>query len=103
MYQFENQPAWSLPIVDQVHRAGDQHGHDDAQGQGDFVADHLGRLAHRPVERPFRARGVAAQDHAEDFQARHGEDEEHGRVEAQRHPAVGERQGQEHGRTWRRS
>ena len=80
----------------QVHRAGQQHGHDHAQRQGDFVAHHLGRLAHRPVERPFRARRIAAQDHAEDFQAGHGQDEERARVQLQRHPTVGKRQREKH-------
>ena len=75
---------------DQVHRAGDHHRHDDAQAQRHFVADHLGRLAHRPEQRPLRARGVAGQDHAENFQPGDGQDEEHRHVQSLRHPAVGQ-------------
>ena len=99
MYQLRKPPRLEVADLHQVHRAANQHGHDDAQGQRDFVAHHLGGLAHRPVERPFRARGVTAQDHAKDFQAHHGEHEERAGVELQRHPTVGERQGEEHENT----
>ena len=82
MNQLVNQPGLHLADRDQVHRAGDQHRHDDAHAQRHFVADHLGRFAHGAEQRPLRGRGIAGQDHAEHFQAQHGQDEEHGRRSA---------------------
>ena len=51
----------------QVHGAGHDHRHEDAQGHGNFVADHLGRFAHAAEQRPFAAGAVADEDDAEDF------------------------------------
>ena len=87
-----NQPRCISADRHQVHRAGDQHRHDDAHPQRHFVADDLGRLAHRPEQRPFRGRRIAGQDHAEHFQPQHGDDEEHGHVQPLPDPIVGKRQ-----------
>ena len=86
--------ALHLADRDQVHRAGNQHRHDDAHPQRHLIADHLGRLAHRPEQRPFGGRRIAGQDHAKHFQPDHGDDEEHRHIQPLPDPVVSERQGE---------
>ena len=76
-----------------VHRADDQHRHDDAQADRHFVADYLGCFTHAAEERPFGTRGVTREDHAENFEAEHCHNEEHRDVDFLSRPAVSKRQG----------
>ena len=88
-----DEPAFlHLPDFHQVHRPRDHHRHDDAHPQRHLVANDLGRLAHRPEQRPFRRRRIAGQNHPENFQPQHGNDEKHADIHRQRDPI--EREGQ---------
>ena len=81
MNQFVNQPGLHVADRHQIHRAGDQHRHDDAHAQRHFVADDLGRFTHRAEQRPLRRRRIAGEDDAEHFEPQHGQDEEHADVQ----------------------
>ena len=78
---------------DEIHRAGQHHGHHDAHPEGHFVAHHLRRLPHRPEERPLRRRGVARENHAEHLEPEHGHHEKHAHIEPLAHKIKRERQG----------
>ncbi len=76
----------------EVHAAGDDDRHQDAQGHGDFIAHHLGRLAHAAEQRPFASRAIADEDDAEDLRRHDGEHVEDGDVHLAGHDAIAERQ-----------
>ena len=78
----------------EVHAAGHDHRHQDAQRHGDFIAHHLRRLAHAAEQRPLASRAIADQDNAEDLRRQDGEHVEKRDVHFLSDDAVAEGQSQ---------
>ncbi len=100
MYQFQKPPACRSPMKTRSIDPASSTGTTAHMPERHFVADDLGRFAHRTEQRPLGCRRVAGQDHAEHFQAEHGDDEEHGHVEVdgdERISTAGEGNRHEHG------